>query len=102
MVLIQINGTYSLKPDSKRRDVYVFGRPVQHLRPDLLRLTGHGYLTQALTIASTRSLPSGEMRRLPVSSAMTRPCSSRTERSLYAVLTLISSLSATVEGPTSP
>src|SRR5215203_2007463 len=60
------------------------------------------YLTQALMMASTRSLPSGEMRRLPDSSAMTSPCSSRTERSLYAVLTLISSRSATVEGPTSP
>src|SRR5215211_3131265 len=80
----------------------MFGGPIQHLGPDLLCLTDHAYLTQELIMASTRSLPSGEMSRLPDSSAMTRPCSSRTERSLYAVLTLISSLSATVEGPTSP
>src|SRR5919106_1958883 len=80
----------------------MLGGPIQDLGPDLLSLTGHAYLTQALIMASTRSRPSGEMRRLPDSSATTRPCSSRTERSLYAVLTLISSLSATVEGPTSP
>src|SRR5215210_487544 len=80
----------------------MLGGPIQDLGPDLLSLTDHAYLTQVLIMASTRSLPSGEMRRLPDSSAMTRPCSSRTERSLYAVLTLISSLSATVEGPTSP
>src|SRR5215218_5667314 len=80
----------------------MLGGPVQDFGPNLLSLTDHAYLTQALMMASTRSLPSGEMRRLPDSSAMTRPCSSRTERSLYAVLTLISSLSATVEGPTSP
>src|SRR5918911_4211094 len=80
----------------------MLGGPIQDLGPDLLSLTYHAYLTQELIMASTRSLPSGEMRRLPDSSAITRPCSSRTERSLYAVLTLISSLSATVEGPTSP
>src|SRR5215211_6387689 len=80
----------------------MLGSPIQDLGPYLLSLTNHAYLTQALIMASTRSLPSGEMRRLPDSSAMTRPCSSRTERSRYAVLTLISSLSATVEGPTSP
>ena len=82
LILIEVHGTYALEPDPERRDVYVFGRPVQHLIPHLLRLAGHDYLTQALTMASTRSLPSGEMRRLPDSSAMTRPCSSRTERSL--------------------
>src|SRR5829696_7400305 len=80
----------------------MLGGPIQYFGPNLLSLTDHAYLTQALMMASTRSLPSGEMRRLPDSSAMTRPCSSRTERSLYAVLTLISSRSATVEGPTSP
>src|ERR671917_2288454 len=65
-------------------------------------LVATGYFTQVLTMASTRSLPRGEMRRLPDSSAITSPCSSRTERSRYAVLTLISRRSATVEGPTSP
>src|SRR5919106_3242808 len=80
----------------------MLGGPIQDLGPDLLSLTGHAYLTQSLIMASTRSLPSGEMRRLPDSSTRTRPCSSSTERSLYAVLTLISSRSATVEGPTSP
>src|SRR5919107_5543983 len=80
----------------------MLGGPIQDLGPDLLSLTCHAYLTQALIMASTRSLPSGEMRRLPDSSAITSPCSSRTERSRYAVLTLISRRSATVEGPTSP
>src|SRR5918911_2832600 len=80
----------------------MLGGPIQDLGPDLLSLTYHAYLTQELMMASTRSLPSGEMSRLPDSSAITSPCSSKTERSLYAVLTLISSLSATVEGPTSP
>src|SRR5215210_243746 len=63
---------------------------------------GTGYFTQALTIASTRSWPSGVITRFPDSSPATSPCSSRTDRSRYAVLTLISNLSATVEGPTSP
>src|ERR687897_1606318 len=80
----------------------MLGGPIQDLGPDLISLPCHAYLTQELIMASTRSLPSGEMSRLPDSSAKTRPCSSRTERSLYAVLTLISSRSATVEGPTSP
>src|ERR687897_1276903 len=80
----------------------MLGGPIQDLGPHLLCLPRHAYLTQELIMAPTRSLPKGEMRRLPDSSAMTSPCSSSTERSLYAVLTLISSLSATVEGPTSP
>src|SRR3712207_8704049 len=42
------------------------------------------------------------MSLLPDSCAWTSPCSSSTERSRYAVLTLISNRSATVEGPTSP
>src|SRR5215203_6181474 len=60
-----------------------------------------GYFTQELTIASTRSRPKGVITRFPDSVLETSPCSSRTDRSRYAVLTLISNLSATVEGPTS-